>query len=83
MRAKLVRIGNSRGLRLPKALLDQCGFADEVELDVENGRLVVTPVQAPRKGWDQAFAQMATSGDDRLVDAGQPPSDWDQAEWEW
>jgi antitoxin MazE len=83
MRAKLVRIGNSRGLRLPKALLDQCGFADEVELDVENGRLVVTPVQAPRKGWDQAFAQMATSGDDRLVDAGQPSSDWDQAEWEW
>ncbi|MEK0082724.1 AbrB/MazE/SpoVT family DNA-binding domain-containing protein [Benzoatithermus flavus] len=58
MRASLVRIGNSKGLRTPKPVLEQCGFGNEVELQVEPGRLIVLPAKAhPREGWEQDFAQ--------------------------
>ncbi|MBU6371283.1 MAG: AbrB/MazE/SpoVT family DNA-binding domain-containing protein [Alphaproteobacteria bacterium] len=55
MKVDIVAIGNSRGVRLPKALLEQCRFGDAAELTVEDGRLVLTPV-APRAGWRGAFA---------------------------
>ena len=84
VRARIVRIGNSRGIRVPKSMLEQCQFGDTVDLSVEDGRLVVRPVHAPRAGWDAAFAAMAAAGDDRLLDAGRwPASDWDDTEWTW
>ena len=83
IRAKLVKIGNSRGIRLPKSLLEQCQFGEIVELDVEDGTLLVRPVHDPRAGWDDAFRRMAERGDDRLVDGEWPATDFDEAEWEW
>ena len=84
MRAKLIRIGNSRGLRLPKSLLEQCGFGDEVDLEVQQGRLVVSPLVRPREGWAEAFRTMAAQGDDALLDAGPGlATSWEQEEWEW
>jgi len=85
MRAKLVQIGNSKGLRVPKAILDQCGLKDDVELLVEGARLIIQPVSEPREGWDEAFAEMAACGDDALLDAEavHAPSAWEEAEWEW
>jgi|CXWL01.1.fsa_nt_gi antitoxin MazE len=56
MKVSVVPIGNSRGVRLPKAVLDQCKFTDAAELTVEDGRVVLTPVNAPRAGWVEAFA---------------------------
>lgn len=56
MKVAIVRVGNSRGLRLPKAVLEQCNFTDAAELSVENGRVVLTPISAPRAGWAEAFA---------------------------
>lgn len=56
MKVAIVPIGNSRGVRLPKAVLEQCAFADAAELSVEDGRVVLTPVSAPRAGWAEAFA---------------------------
>lgn len=50
VRAKIVRIGNSRGLRIPKALLEACGIRDAVELSVEEGRLIVRPARGVREG---------------------------------
>lgn len=56
MKVAIVPVGNSRGVRLPKAVLEQCQFTDAAELTVEAGRVVLTPVTAPRAGWAEAFA---------------------------
>ena len=84
MKTRIVRIGNSRGIRIPKALLEQCRLGSTVELEVQDGQLVVRPIERPRLGWDEAFRQMAEQGDDQLLDRGALPStDWDTREWEW
>lgn len=84
-RTKLVKIGNSQGIRIPKTILEQVGVEedDDVELMVSEERLlVVQPVEKPRRGWDEAFARMAATGDDALLD--EPlPTQFDEEEWEW
>ncbi len=81
-RTRIVRIGNSRGIRIPKALLEQAGLPEQVELQAEAGRLVVTAARAPRAGWAEAARRMHAAGDDVLLD---PPqlSTFDDEEWEW
>lgn len=80
--SRIVRIGNSRGIRVPKALLEQAQLPDEVELHAEPGRLVVRAARRPRAGWAEAAGQMHERGDDRLLDI---PSKnrFDAEEWEW
>jgi len=82
MKTALVRIGNSRGIRLPKPILEQCGIEDEVELEIENDRLIIRPARQPRFGWDSAFAEMSRRGDDSLLDE-ETLSSWDKNEWGW
>ena len=82
MRASLVRIGNSKGLRIPKPVLEQCGFGSEVELRVEPGRLVVLPATAPRAGWDEAFARAGEEDAEPLV-PDEVRSRFDEEEWTW
>jgi antitoxin MazE len=82
MRASIVRIGNSRGLRIPKALLEACGIRDAVELSVEDGRLVVRPLRNAREGWAGEARAMAERGEDRLLDPATATA-FDEAEWEW
>ena len=79
---RIVRIGNSRGIRVPKVLLELAALPAEVELQAEPGRLVVTAVRDPRAGWDDAAGEMRAAGDDHLVD---PPQSnlFDEREWEW
>ncbi len=55
MKVAIVQIGNSRGVRLPKAVLEQVGFGTEADLTVEGGRVVLSPASAPRRGWAEAF----------------------------
>jgi antitoxin MazE len=81
MKARIVRIGNSRGLRIPKPLLEQSGLTDEVELYAEPGRIVVAPVRAPRAGWAVAAQQLREAGEDGLLET--PPPRFDEREWEW
>lgn len=84
MRARIVRIGNSHGIRIPKPILEATGLSGEVELEVGEGRLVVRAVGRPREGWDASFAAMEETGDDRLLDADViATSRWDEDEWEW
>jgi len=84
MRTKIVRIGNSRGVRIPKTLIEQCGLEDTVELDVEHGRLVIRAAEKSRRGWDEAFRRMAEQGEDQLLDReSSSQTDWDAAEWDW
>lgn len=84
MKANIVQIGNSRGVRIPKAFLDQAGLRDDVEMEVRGSQIVLRAPKNPREGWDEAFLGMAEAGDDALVDADSGPlSEWDETEWEW
>lgn len=68
MRTPLVPIGNSRGIRIPKAVLQQCEMTDEVDLSVEGRQIILRPTEAePRSGWREAAARMAAAGDDELL----------------
>jgi antitoxin MazE len=84
MRTNIVRIGNSRGIRIPKAVLEQCHLHDEVELEVRNDHLVVRPATKPRSGWEEAFRRMHEQGDDALLDEGPLlAAQWERTEWGW
>lgn len=84
MKTSLVRIGNSRGIRIPKTILEQCRLSETVELEVEKDRLVIRPARKPRSGWEEAFRQMAQQGDDILLDKGfLPATRWDRTGWKW
>ena len=76
MRSKLVPIGNSKGVRIPKAILEAVGLTDAIDLRVEDGRLVITPVRrsrAPREGWERAIrADIKRNGPLESVDADRP-----------
>jgi antitoxin MazE len=83
MLTKIVPIGNSRGIRIPKAMLEHCGFGEEVDLQAKNGALVLRAVKAPRAGWADAFGRMAAAGDDRLVQEDAPAAtQFDTKEWQ-
>jgi antitoxin MazE len=81
-KTRIVRIGNSRGIRVPKILLDQAQLPDEVELLAEPGRLVVQGARHPRTGWAEAARAMAAADHDALLDAPSPTR-FDREEWEW
>lgn len=84
MKAKLIQIGNSRGIRLPKPVIEQCGLEGEVELEVRNQHLIIRSASRPREGWSDAFARMSEQGDDELLDiAAEARPAWDEEEWEW
>jgi antitoxin MazE len=83
MKTRIVRIGNSRGVRLPKPLLDQTGLTDEVEVEAQGNQLIIRPVRAPRAGWAEAFASMAAAGEDELLDPALPPTRFDRNDWTW
>jgi antitoxin MazE len=82
MKAELVQIGNSRGIRIPKPLIEQCGLRDKVELRIQNDCLVISPDRKPRQGWEKAFrAASPVINDELLLEAA--PSEFDRKEWQW
>lgn len=84
MKVKVVRIGNSRGIRIPKPLLEQCHLGETVELEVRSDHLAVLPTKGPRSGWASAFREIAAKGDDVLADGDAlPATSWDRSEWAW
>ncbi|MBU1569565.1 MAG: AbrB/MazE/SpoVT family DNA-binding domain-containing protein [Pseudomonadota bacterium] len=84
MRARVVKIGNSQGIRIPKPLLEQTGITEDVELEVEKTQIIIRPISNPRSGWDNAFSAMAGNGHDTLIDVNENISNsWDEEEWQW
>lgn len=82
MRASIVPIGNSKGIRIPKILLQECHIGKEVDLEVKGESIVVKPVKSqPRKGWEQAFKKMHDDRDDHLLI--NDSIDLDMEGWEW
>ena len=81
-RTRIIRIGNSQGFRVPKALLDQAQLPAEVELYAEPGRLLVRAVRRPRAGWAAAAKLMHSGTADRLLDKP-TATRFDDKEWQW
>jgi antitoxin MazE len=82
MKARLVQIGNSRGIRLPKTVLAEAQLDDEVDLKAEPGCIVIRSAKRPRAGWAEAAQKMRQRNEDRLIDF--PGSTrFDREEWEW
>jgi len=82
MKTKIVRIGNSRGVRIPKPLLEQAGLEDDVELRVVDAGIIIEGIRAPRSGWREAAARVQANGEGQLLD--EPlRNDFDEAEWVW
>ena len=82
MKSRIVQIGNSRGVRLPKVLLEQAQLADEVELDAEPGRIVIRRGSRPRSGWAAAARKMRERGEDSLLDPT-TSTRFDEKDWKW
>lgn len=79
MKATVRRIGNSRGVLLPAAVLSACNVGDEVELSIENGRIIIAPVKASREGWFDSYCVDEDEnawGELGVIDA-------DTGDWEW
>lgn len=84
MKTRFVQIGNSPGVRIPKAYLERCGLHDYVELELRHDHLVIRPAIKPRSGWDDAFRHMREHEDDILLDGESlSATEWDTTEWEW
>jgi antitoxin MazE len=82
VKARLVRIGNSRGVRLPRPLIEEAGLPDEVELHVEDRAIVISPAKRVRAGWAEAAARAHAAGDDEPL-LGGVGNRFDDEEWKW
>lgn len=67
MEANIVKIGNSKGVRLSKTILEKYQIGDRVEIILEDDQIVLKPIKAPREGWAEAFKKMHEAGDDELL----------------
>jgi antitoxin MazE len=81
IKARIVAIGNSHGVRIPKPLLAQAGLSGDVELHAEHGRIVIAAARVPRAGWADAAAKLHARGEDGLLETAAPT--FDAEEWEW
>lgn len=84
MQVELIRIGNSRGVRIPKSVIEQCGFGDRIDLVVEEGRVILVRNSDPRRGWKEALqaAKDTIPADEFLLD-GIPEHEFDGDDWTW
>jgi len=84
MKASIIKIGNSHGIRIPKPILVQCGFEEEVEFSVQENALIIKSLKTSRKNWDASFKKMADNQDDQLLDSETlTQTEWDGSDWEW
>lgn len=84
IKSKIVRIGNSQGVRIPHFLLQQLHLANEVEMSIQDDQLVIRAARKPRQDWDMRFSRVLPSD---IGPADEEPlpqlSDWDGTEWTW
>ncbi len=83
MKTELIHIGNSRGVRIPKPLIQQCGLGDTVDVRIENNRLVISPARRPRQGWAEAFRAAGSPVRNELLLETAEPNEFDRKDWQW
>lgn len=82
MRRRLQRIGNAKGIVIPKAILDRCGFVREVEMRVDGNRLILSPAKTVREGWSTIFRKAVRTSPE--APSPDPLGErWDREEWSW
>ncbi len=82
MKVIITKIGNSKGIRIPKPILEQCDLKGEVDLEVRNHELIIRSPYSSRQNWEQFFREMAKCGEDMLPDrVAETPAKWDEEEW--
>ena len=67
MEVSVIKIGNSRGIRFSKTIIERYNIRDTVDLILDKGQIIIKPLSKPRRGWDKAFIEMHANGDDKLV----------------
>jgi antitoxin MazE len=86
MTTKVIKIGNSKGIRIPKHILDKSGLkVEEFEIEVKDNKIILKPTTGIRENWDKEFQRMSENRDDILLDKEhlENSSSWDNEEWEW
>lgn len=85
MKTKIIRIGNSQGVRIPKPLIEESGITEEIEMILRDNEIVLRSAETTRKSWEASFEKMAECDDDILLDQNEieKPSEWNEAEWTW
>ena len=82
MKSRLIRIGNSRGVRLPKMLIEEAGLREEIEVQAREGAVVIRSRNEPRAGWAEAARRMRERSHDRLLDH-RTATQFDDKAWRW
>ncbi len=82
MKAQIIQIGNSQGIRIPKMLLEETRLAGEVELEVFEGGILIRNVQKPRGNWDAIFKSMEDTDDDAPHESNMG-TEFEKKEWQW
>ena len=82
MKARLVPIGNSRGVRIPKPMIKEARLTDEVDIQLRDGAIVITSVAGLRSGWAESARTLRERNQDRLLDP-ESGNDFDKNEWKW
>jgi antitoxin MazE len=82
MKAQIIQIGNSQGIRIPKVLLEDSRIKGDVDLELHPDGILIRNAQQPRAGWDEAFKSMAENEDDELTN-GDYSTDFEKKEWQW
>lgn len=84
IKTRMINIGSSVGISIPKSVIEQLGLQEMVALEIFPNQLVIRSIDAPRQGWSDQFKAMAEAGDDLLLDGDAVAlTAWDEAEWQW
>jgi antitoxin MazE len=84
MNLDLIDIGNSKGIRLPKPVIEACGIEKTMQLVIEDGKIIITPIKALRAGWNDAFKKPKTDKLDSVItEFSEISNDFDQNDWTW
>ncbi len=83
MELDLIDIGNSKGVRIPKAIIETCGFENSIHIEVKNGNLILSASRSVRSDWAAAFNTAPINADAKILDPEYIENDWDKEEWTW
>ncbi len=83
MKIDIIQIGNSQGIRIPKAIIEQCGLKGTVTVEVEDKKIIISATKKARSGWEESFKLMAQAGDDKLLEPEIFSLSSDEKDWKW
>ena len=83
MKTQIIQIGNSRGIRIPKPVLEQCGFVDQVDMQISDGQLIISNSNETRREWDKQFRSAKIYPDDGDILSHHSLNEWENNDWQW